>query len=190
MRQHAKDCKGQIGIRRLSTFDASTILGTPFAVVLHDAVDEKYCLECNSILGHIIPHPKDLSSVVAVLRAANPKKLCGKEIRFLRKSLARKAKDLADDIALSPEQLSRFENDKQPISEVYERLLRAIVCLGHFDTTSRLGIDAKHLLSMRIPSVRDCNDSVSTHLEFEIASIESPIPSDEGDGKPIYKVAS
>lgn len=175
--QRGKDHKWT-SIRRLGKYEVSGFLGTPFHVFLHDAVDEKYCGRCNEVLGHVVPEPKSLSAVVAVLRATRPRKLSGSEIKFLRKSLSRKAKELAEEMAVSPEQLSRFENDKQPISEVYERLLRATVCLGHFDVTHQLGIKTKELLSMKIDSVHDCENDTSFHLSFGVVS--SPKSSDQG----------
>lgn len=153
--QHEK-----IGIRRLDKFDATELLGTSHPVVLYDAVDEKFCETCGEVLGHIIPNFKGLISSVAVFRTSKATKLNGKDIKFLRKSLKKKAKEFAGDIAISPEQLSRFENDKQVISPVYERLLRAAVFLGHWDDVDRLCLNRLDLFQLEIPSVRSINDNL------------------------------
>jgi len=181
---------GDVKLRRLIKYEASGLLGTPFPVVLHDAVDEKYCGNCGEVLGHIVPDPKSLIAVVAVLRAANPQKLTGKEIRFLRKSLARKAKDFAGDISLSAEQLSRFENDKQPASEVYEKLVRLTVCLGHLDHTVRLGVDHRTFLTMRICSVRDCEEKLEFHLSMGPAKSGVQQDGDKAKDNNAYQIAS
>jgi transcriptional regulator with XRE-family HTH domain len=153
-----------VGIRRLAEFDAKDLIGTPFPVILHDSVDEKYDLDSGEVLSHVIPNVRALIAVVAVMRAAKEQKLSGEEIRFLRKSLGRKAKDFAEDVGISPEQLSRYENNKQPISLIYERFLRAAVCLGHFDEAYRIGIDMKNLLAMRIRSACLAEDRCVMHL--------------------------
>jgi transcriptional regulator with XRE-family HTH domain len=182
-----KNCnhKGKgVSAKVVPRFNASDILGTPFAVFLHDAVEEKICNKCEDVVGHIVPNPQGLNSVVAVLRATEPTKLTGKDIRFLRKSLCKKAKEVADVLALTPEQFSRFENDKQPISPVYERLLRAVVCLGHIDTAKELEVDVKSLLSLRIPSARLSSHKYELHLKLTHSSDHmstNNVPSTEKD---------
>lgn len=90
----------------LASFDASGLLGTPFPVYVEDAVKEKTCAKCGEVLGHIIPIPDNLVAVAAVLRATNPIKLNGDEIRFLRKSVGLKAKEISKRMEISPEQYS------------------------------------------------------------------------------------
>jgi len=153
-----------VGIRRIEQFDAKDLIGAPFPVILHDSVDEKYDLNSGDVLSHVIPNVRALIAVVAIMRVASDQKLNGAEIRFLRKSLARKAKDFAEDVGISPEQLSRYENEKQPISLIYERFLRAAACLGHFDEAYGLGIDMKKLLTMKVRSVRPAERNFAVHL--------------------------
>jgi transcriptional regulator with XRE-family HTH domain len=162
-----KNCnhpQGSAVCRRLVRFEASELLGVPFGVVLHDAVDERLCGICGEVLGHIVPEPKDLISATAVLRACDPTKMNGAEIRFLRKSLGKQARELANDISISPEQLSRYENDKQAISSGYEKLLRAAICLGHFDFAMLLGVRPNEIFSMTIVSAR----STTKPLKFDL----------------------
>ena len=148
----------------LAKFDASGLLGTPFQVFIEDAVKEKSCVECGEVLGHVIPMPDNLVAVAAVLRATNPIKLNGAEIRFLRKSVGLKAKEIANRMDISAEQFSRYENGKRPISEVYEKLLRAEVCLHHLESIKRIDVDVRGLLAMKIISVRDVGKPLSLHL--------------------------
>lgn len=172
-----KTCKNghkENEIRRLKEYDASGELGAPFPVILVDSVDERFCAVCGERISVSFQNWTDLIAVVAVKRATDSHKLNGKEVRFLRRSLGRKAKDFAHDVAMSAEQLSRYENDKQPISEVYERLVRAHTCLGHFDQAYRLGVDMKGLLAMKISSVRPCDQSVSVELCLSEAGEETP----------------
>jgi transcriptional regulator with XRE-family HTH domain len=171
----------EIEKRRLNEYDASGLLGSPFPVILHNSADEKYCSTCDERISVVLPNWTDLVAMVAVSRAIHPCKLTGAEIKFLRKSLSRKAKEFAEELALSPEQYSRFENDKQPISEVYERLLRASVCLGHFDQAYRLKIDVRELLAMRIKGVRPCEESFEVQLELGESGKSDDTPLSEPD---------
>lgn len=149
-------------------FDASGLLGTPFAVYIYDCVKEKRDVKSGEVIAHIIPMPDDLIGITAILRACNPLKLSGSEIRFLRKSVCLKSKEMAERLEISPEQFSRFENDKKPISEVYEKLLRAEVCLHHSKNLDKVEIDVRGLLGMRIKSVRD----VCTPLVLRLVKVE------------------
>ncbi|PZM07563.1 helix-turn-helix domain-containing protein [Rhizobium tubonense] len=150
--------------RVLAEFDASGLLGTPFVVLIHDAVKEKFCSGCEGIIGHVIPSPDNLVAVVAILRACNPIKLNGAEIRFFRKSVGLKAKEIAERLDLTPEQFSRYENGKKPISDVYEKLLRAEVCLHHLESVKKIDVDIRGLLAMNIVSVRDVAKPITLRL--------------------------
>jgi DNA-binding transcriptional regulator YiaG len=178
-----------VKLRKLERFEASALLGTPFSVVLHNAVDEKYCEDCGEVLGHVIPDPKSLFAAVAVLRVSDPQKLNGQEIRFLRKSLSQKAKDFAREISVSAEQLSRFENDKQPISEVYEKLLRLTVCIGHIEHTVRLGANCNFRV-MQIRGVRDVRKELEIHLNFGPAKPTTTGSSGDSGDFDAYQIAS
>jgi transcriptional regulator with XRE-family HTH domain len=49
-----------------------------------------------------------------------------KEIKFLRKELHLKSKELARALGVAPETVSRWENNKSPISESEDRLFRTL----------------------------------------------------------------
>mgnify|MGYP001796679033 CR=1 FL=1 len=139
----------------LKGFDASAILGSPFKVILQNGVHAQVCTECGAEQGHVLDRPRELIAATAILRAFEPSKLNGAEIKYLRKTLGLKAKELASEISVTPETLSRFENNKQPISESAEKLLRAAVCLRHVDEAKGLNVNIAGLTSMKIPSVWD-----------------------------------
>lgn len=164
------------GIRRLERFNAQDILGSPFPVILENAVDEKYDMATGLAISHVIPDVQGLTTVVALLRAGRNQKLNGKEIKFLRKSLSSKAVDFAEAVGISPEQLSRYENDKQPIPLIYERLLRGAVYLGHFETAYRMGMDMKNLLTMKIVSAHSVENACFVSLCLEIDPNEKKKP--------------
>lgn len=163
-------------IRVIAEFDASGLLGTPFSVFIHEAVKEKYCLECGAVIGHVIPNPDNLIAVAAIFRACDPSKLSGAEIRFLRKSLCLKAKDMAARLDISAEQFSRYENGSRPISEVYEKLLRAMVCIHHLESAKTIDVDIRSINSMNIISARDVGNPLSYRL------IQVPVDEPNGHG--------
>lgn len=162
-------------LRDCVDFDASQLLGAPFPVTLTGGVVEKLCSECGAHMGHILKKPSELIAMVAVLRACNGLKLSGSEVRFLRKSMNLKAKELADELTLDPSHLSRIENDRQCISDVYEKLLRAVVCLHHFDAAQELKVDIRRVFSMTIPAVTPVPKvfNLELHMEERKTSLRS-----------------
>lgn len=73
-----------------------------------------------------IPRIAELDRTLAKMVVEQKSRLTPDEIKFLRKFLGLSGKDLAARMGVSPETVSRWENDRQPMSEPNERLLRAI----------------------------------------------------------------
>ncbi len=83
------------------------------------------CPECGETeVG--IPRMAKLDRTLAKMVVEQESRLTPDEIRFLRKYLGLSGRDLAARMGVSPETVSRWENDRQPMSETNERLLRAI----------------------------------------------------------------
>lgn len=83
--------------------------------------------ECHN--NHRLPVIPDITGLHRVLSQAILEKespLTGKEIRFLRKEMGFKAKDLADLLGVSKEYLSKLENGKAKISTTLDNLTRLI----------------------------------------------------------------
>lgn len=158
----------QATTRLLDKFDASGVLGTPFPVFLYGVVKERVCADAGEVLGHAIPAPENLIAIVAILRACEPTKISGSEIKFLRKSVCLKSKEMAEKLKLSAEQFSRYETNKRPIGEIYEKVLRYFVCLHHLDSAKSIDVDVKSVLNMDIICARD----VSKPLEFHLAKVD------------------
>jgi len=74
----------------------------------------------------IIPKVLDLHGLISVLIIKNPKPLCGKELRFLRKELGLKAKDFSNLLGVSKVTFSRWENEKEDIGITSDKLIRLI----------------------------------------------------------------
>ncbi|MGI9405478.1 MAG: hypothetical protein ACR2O4_03830, partial [Hyphomicrobiaceae bacterium] len=136
-------------------------LGLSFSVVLVGAARKESCGVCGRLLGYGIRNLPGLRDAAAVTRALHPLRLSGEDIRFLRKALKWKAIELADWLDVTPEHLSRCENNKEPLSAKFERFLRLTVCtsLGDPSLLKRWALD--ELRNMKLEAVVDPSD-----LEF------------------------
>lgn len=157
-----------VDFRTVSEFAVSELIGAPFPVLLENVVKERFCRACNKVLGIVIPEPDQLTAIVAVLRACDPIKLSGSEVRFLRKSMGWKAKVLAEKLSLTAETVSRFETDKLPVSMVIERLIRAFVCLEHVACSEFVDVDFRDIANMKIRSAFDLKDRPYLRLNLEV----------------------
>ena len=101
-------------------------LGISFKVVLLDSVRTKAGPSGPEVL---IPDYQGLIKKIAVTRSTHPRKLLGADIRFLRKSLGLKSKELAEKIDISPEHLSRCEAGDKVLSSNSEKALRSLIVL-------------------------------------------------------------
>lgn len=84
------------------------------------------CAACGD-LKYTLPQMEELFRVVAGLLVYKPERLSGAEARFLRKWLGWSGQDTAERLGFTPEHVSRWENDKVPISETADKLLRSLV---------------------------------------------------------------
>jgi putative zinc finger/helix-turn-helix YgiT family protein len=98
--------------------------GLPYVVL--KGVEVRTCHDCGEQeIG--IPYLEGLLSTLAETLAAGKARLKGAEVRFLRKHLELSGCEFAAVMGVEPETVSRWENDRQPISKTAERLLRLIV---------------------------------------------------------------
>lgn len=84
------------------------------------------CAECGEYEPSI-PKIAVLHRLIALGVARSHAKLRGQEIRFLRKYLGKSGAEAAKALSVKPETMSRWENDKMPISTGAERFLRLMV---------------------------------------------------------------
>lgn len=82
------------------------------------------CKACSKIVKVEIPRIDELMASIAVAIVSKTSPLKGVEVKFLRKRLAIKATDFAEMIAVTPEQLSRWENEHNAISGAMDRFIR------------------------------------------------------------------
>lgn len=101
-------------------------LGTSFQVILYDSVEHRVA---DKGLEIHIPDFQGLMKQIAISRSTHPAKLHGGDIKFLRKTLGMKSKDLAAKLDVSPEHMSRCEAGAKVLSPNSEKVLRSIVLL-------------------------------------------------------------
>ncbi|MFZ3180901.1 MAG: helix-turn-helix domain-containing protein [Methylocystis silviterrae] len=109
--------------RVVDRFDAVE-LGAPFKVILHNAVQVTTDVSSGAMVKYCIPDLDGLLKTIAISRVLNSRKLTGQDIKFLRKAVGLKQKDLAKSIEMSPEHLSRCEAGALVMSPASEKLLR------------------------------------------------------------------
>ena len=89
-------------------------------------VEVRRCSECGE---HevVIPKIEQLHQAIAEAVIAKKARLAAAEVRFLRKHLGWSGADFARHMGVTPETVSRWENDREPIGPVADRLLRLMV---------------------------------------------------------------
>ena len=136
---------------------ATSEIGIP--IVLVDSVYQKHCKHCGEVL-HRIQFPDRLTAAAAVSRAQLPMKLKGDEIRFLRKAIAKSAVELAEFLEVAPETVSRWENNKLPMSPALEKLLRLHVGMELKAKAPAILFKPNQVLNMAIKGVRDPSEEI------------------------------
>ena len=111
-------CRGKMTSERGDVkFDAS---GLP--VILH-GVETRVCSACGE-REVVVPNIEGLHRALAELLIRKPRRLAGREVRFLRKFLGWSGVDFAAHMGVTPETASRWETDANPIGGQADRLLR------------------------------------------------------------------
>lgn len=179
-----KVCGGWgVEVRVVSSYDAD-LLGAPFSVFLDDSVQEERCSSCGTKLRTVIPDVEGLLHTVAMVRAIEPRKLTGGEIRFVRKAMGWKSKDVARHLELRAEHLSRCENGSRTLSPMSEKWFRLFVIAKMMDKTLKAKFDIEKLFDMKIESTWDLNEKLIFRLSYRKTEEEEHVaPVGQPDGK-------
>lgn len=92
-------------------------------------VEVRRCPSC----GHhelVLPRVAELHRTIAHALIHKPSRFNGSEVRYLRKYLGWSGVDFAKHIGVDPSTVSNWENDKDPIGNSSDRLLRLMVAHG------------------------------------------------------------
>lgn len=189
------------GVATISTqivpiYDAD-ILGAPFKVYLRDAVRVELCDGCGAVRNTAIPDPEGLLYTISLCRALHSRKLTGAEIKFMRNVMGWKATKLAEELAITPEHLSRVENGHVPLSITTEKLFRFYAILHPGVTSTHEPVTKEKALEIFKDAASDVMEmikafkiesswSIDKPLEFhfERRSARTGAESDDGRWKP------
>ncbi|MDD5310087.1 MAG: helix-turn-helix domain-containing protein [Deltaproteobacteria bacterium] len=75
----------------------------------------------------VIPRIEDLHQVIAMAVVAKKSRLMPAEVKFLRKHLGWSGADFARHMGVAAETVSRWENGREPMGAVADRLLRLLI---------------------------------------------------------------
>ncbi len=120
-------CKKCGGLMEKSTRPEHTEdLGGVVVKVLN-AVQVLRCAKCNTEMV-AIPDEEGLGRATAISRALNHVRLSGREVKFLRRVLDMTQVEFAKAMELTPESVSRWENDARGVGGACEKLVRHNIC--------------------------------------------------------------
>ncbi len=180
----------------------ATDLGAPFKVVLHNAVTVTPNHD-GGTASYRIPNLDGLIRTVVIKRILHGRKLSGADIRFIRRALGMKQKDMAQRIETSPEHLSRCEAGTLVMSATTEKLLRIYALKTAIKLHNLKPCEAKTQLEEALDSLFDDVKSVAAYdatdlLQFDLSLCVPKAANDENydpsgkwdDGNPPPKMAA
>lgn len=152
-------------------------LGAPFRVYLHNSVTITTNEETGEVLSYKIPDLEGLIQAVVIKRVLDPRKLRGAELKFVRKSIGLKQKELAARIDMTPEHLSRCEADALVMSPSTEKLFRVFALKSAIKLNKEKASDAKTELEDAVDRIFDGMKPVSAFdVEHELEMHFSRVP--------------
>ncbi len=121
-------------------------MGVP--VVLHH-IGVIECKHCGNI-DPVIPNMDGLMHVLALGLLCKPGKLCGEEVRYLRKYVNKSAVEFSRYLHVEHTYLSKIENDRYEVGPQTDRLIRLMV----INMDPKLADGIKDLMSL-MPNIKD-----------------------------------
>jgi len=118
-------------------------------VRLVDCVTQVACGACGEDTIEI-PDLDGLSKTAAMARALVPFRLAGKEVRFMRLALDMTGREFAAAMELTPETVSRWENETRGVGGSAEKLLRHNICALLRSKVMGFNYDPADIAKMRI----------------------------------------
>lgn len=175
---------GKVGARVVESFVVED-LGAPFKVVLKNCVRETVD-EAGAVTGYNIPDYRGLERSIVLTRATLSKKLSGVELKFIRKLLGVKARELAASVELSPEHISHVENGRAVLSPGSEKLARLYLVKTAIKLHKLDACEARSKLERALDSIFDaltpvsaCDADHELVLEFSRVSASNLNPAND-----------
>lgn len=150
-------------------------------VWLH-GINQYQCESCPEG-GPEIPNVDELHILIGSMLICKKYPLTGKEIKYIRKELGLKSKELANLISVSPQEFSKWENEKDFIKPPYDKSLRLIYVLNAEDKLGRVlhnGIRfTKQMASAKKPPAQAPEDRIEISVPDWFNILSEPIFSEE-----------
>ena len=106
-----------------------TLAGLPYPIIVLDAAEEITHPKTGKILGIAIPDAEELAAAVALALCFLPTRLCGAEVRFIRRVVGMTGQELAAAVEMDPATLSRWEHGKQDVGGWADKAVRMAAVL-------------------------------------------------------------
>jgi len=123
-------------------------------VKLLKAVEVLRCDKCKTEMV-AIPDIDGLGRATAISRALNPVRLSGREVKFLRRVLDMTQAKFAEAMELTPESVSRWENDARGVGGACEKLVRHNTCALLYKAAKGRPYDPAVITNMRFVELPD-----------------------------------
>jgi putative zinc finger/helix-turn-helix YgiT family protein len=85
-----------------------------------------------------IPKINELHLLIGKNIVCRKSLLAGQEVRFLRKEIGMKSKDMAAALSMEPETYSRWENGKQTLDACHDKNLRLLYVMNASENTGKV----------------------------------------------------
>jgi DNA-binding transcriptional regulator YiaG len=136
-------------------------MGIP--VVLQN-IEVVECSHCGSV-EPIIPNIEGLMTTIATATVCKSQKLCGEEVKFLRKYVGKSASEFSRFLHVDSTHLSKIENNKTEIGPQLDKLVRVLVA----NMSPDLANSIQELMEM-IPDIKDSCDHKRHPLKINPAT--------------------
>lgn len=132
--------------------------------VILAGIEVDRCPQCGGESPRI-PRLNDVMDTIAVALIAKPFELTGRELRFLRKTLAVGIEDFARKLGIDRSHLSRVENGAFAISRQTDRLVRTLVLLHRPELMEKLTtMDNRESVLKRLEEIKPESATVIVEL--------------------------
>jgi len=138
----------------------------PYPITLKNSAEEILDDTTGERIGIRIPNLEGLARAYSVVRCLYPVRLHGREVRFIRRTLALTQKALAKSMDIAPEVISRWETDAKGVGGTTEKLFRSFVIITLADAAPGVVADRGALFRMKFSGDQDETKSIRFEAEL------------------------
>jgi transcriptional regulator with XRE-family HTH domain len=140
------------------------LTGLPYPVVLLNAAEEITHPKTGEVLGVAVPDAEELAAAVALALCFMPIRLCGAEVRFIRRVMGMTGQELASAVEMDPATLSRWEHGKQDVGGWADKAVRMAAVLRLQDRAPASSLRPEDIVSLHFePRAADTHPTIEVH---------------------------